>query len=96
MKFHPKPVLLSLPIALSFDHDDGAAKFAANINTILHGKVKVKYDIPGSLSSKVIAIFYLQRGDDFFALRNEFVEMIEREELENGTVIDVDLKELEN
>jgi hypothetical protein len=81
MKVKPKEVLVNLPIALLFSEHDEIAMFASNINQIIHGKVKVKYNELGLLGGKHVAIFYLQRNDEFQDLRQKFVEAIEQEEI---------------
>lgn len=81
MKIKPKEVLINVPVALLFDTEDEAAKFASGLNTIMHGKVKLKYDNLGSLGDKEVVIFYLQRNDEYHIIRDEFVNLIEQEEL---------------
>lgn len=81
MKVKPKEAFLNLPIVLSFDDEDGSPAFASNINTILHGKIKVKYDSLGILGEKYMSIFYLQRNDEYHDLRDSFIQLIEREEM---------------
>lgn len=82
MKIKPKEVLVNLPIVLQFTDYHELPEFASNINQLLHGKVKVKYEELGVLGSKYIGIFYLQRNDEFTELRKEFKTMIEQEEME--------------
>ena len=81
MKVKPKEVLLNLPIVLMFDQEYKVPEFAANINQLVHGKVKVKYEELGILGEQYVGLFYLQRNDEFMQLRQEFVEMIEREQI---------------
>ena len=77
MKIKPKEIFVNLPIVLADYHDIPA--FASNINSIIHGKVKVKYEELGMLGSTYVAIFYLYRNDEYKELRQEFVQMIEEE-----------------
>ncbi len=81
MRVKPKEVLLNLPIVLLFDDASKPAEFAANINTLIHGKVKVKIEELGTLGGQFVAIFYLQRNGEFADLREQFMQMIEHEEL---------------
>lgn len=81
MKVKPKEVFLNLPIVLMFEDDMKVAEFAANINTLIHGKVKIKCEELGLLGGQFVAIFYLQRNDEFAELRQQFMEMIEHEEI---------------
>lgn len=85
MKVKPKEILVNLPIALTFNEVDEIPQFAANINTIIHGKVKIKYEELGTLGGQQIGIFYINRNDEFTELRAEFKEMIEAEEM-NETI----------
>lgn len=83
MKVKPKEVLLNLPITIMFTDYHEIPAFAANINQVLHGKVRVKYEELGNLGGQYVGIFYLQRNDEFTELRNEFMTMIETAEVEN-------------
>lgn len=82
MNIKPKDIRVNLPVVLGFDTEDGAAEFASNINTIIHGKVKVKYEYIGPLAGQFMSILYLQRNLEYQELRNEFSLMIETEEME--------------
>ncbi len=81
MKVKPKEIMVNLPIVLMFDDEDDVLKFASNINTIINGKVKIKYELLGMLNKQHVSIFYLQRHDEFSELREQFVSMIENEEV---------------
>ena len=81
MKVKPKEVLLNLPIVLMFDDSDKVAEFASNINTLIHGKVKVKVEELGTLGGQFVGMFYLQRNGEFTELREQFMHMIEQEQL---------------
>ena len=80
MKVKPKEIMVNLPIALTFQTDDEVGQFAANINTLIHGKVRVKTDVVGNLGGQIVAIFYLQRNDEYSQIREEFCRLIENEE----------------
>lgn len=80
MKVKPKEIMVNLPIALTFQTDDEVGQFAANINTLIHGKVRVKTDVVGNLGGQIVAIFYLQRNDEYSQIREEFCRLIEIEE----------------
>ncbi len=81
MKVKPKEVLLNLPVALMFDSSEEIPQFAANINTILHGNVRVKYEELGTLGKQEVGLFYLQRNGEFSDLREQFKSLIEAQEL---------------
>lgn len=81
MKIKPKEVLINMPVVLMFDDTDKINEFAANVNTILHGKVKVKYEDLGILGGQHAGMFYLQRNGEYHELRASFVNMIEGEEV---------------
>lgn len=83
MKVKPKEILVNLPVVLLFTGDDSsdqAAQFASNVNTIIHGKVKIKVEELGLLGGQLAVIFYLQRNNEFTDLREQFMRMIETEE----------------
>ena len=80
MKVKPKEVMVNLPVVHLFDYEGEDAQLAANFNTFLHGKVRLKYELLGTLGSKLVSIFYLQRNNEFTELREQFMSMIEAEE----------------
>lgn len=81
MKVKPKEVLVNLPTVLMFQDSNEIPAMAAAINTILHGKVKVKCEELGNLNGQIAGMLYLQRNDEFQELRNQFMELIEAEEI---------------
>jgi hypothetical protein len=81
MKVKPKEVLLNLPVALLFDASDEIAAFAASINTILHGKVRLKAEELGILGGRHVGLFYLQRNNESQQIHDEFMRLIEEEEV---------------
>lgn len=83
MKVKPKEVMVNLPVALLFDESWEIISFAANINTILHGKVKLKVEELGSLGGRHVGLFYLDRNSEYHEIRDEFVRLIEQEEIVN-------------
>ncbi len=83
MKVKPKEVMVNLPVALLFDEPWEIISFAANINTILHGKVKLKVEELGSLGGRHVGIFYLDRNMEYHEIRDEFMRLIEQEEIVN-------------
>ena len=64
-----------------FDNEEEMSNFAANINTLIHGKVHLKYEELGKLNNQFVGIFYLQRNNEYSDLRQKFVSIIEQEEL---------------
>lgn len=81
MKVKPKKLLCNLPIYVLFDREDDISLFAANINTILHGKQKLKYEIPGTHAGQLIGLFYIDRTPEYQELRDFVLEyMADKEE----------------
>ena len=85
MHIKPKEIQVNLPIVLQFEDAQEIPQFAASINTIIHGKIKVKCEELGLLAGKYMGIFYLHRNDEYMELRTEFKTMIEQEEIERYT-----------
>lgn len=83
MKVKPKEVMVNLPVALLFDEPWEIISFAANINTILHGKIKLKVEELGVLGGRNVGIFYLERNGEYHEIRDEFTRLIEQEEVVN-------------
>jgi hypothetical protein len=82
MKVKPKEILVNLPVVLMFDDNQQIPAFASNINTIINGHVKIKYEELGCLGGQYVGIFYLDRYGEFKQLREEFKTAIEQEELD--------------
>lgn len=82
MKFKPKEVLVNLPVVLTFATEDEIVQMAAAFNTFVHGKVKMKYEVLGTLTGQYVALFYIQRNSESQQLHDEFVRMIEDEEMQ--------------
>ena len=82
MNIKPKEVFLDLPQVLTFRDYHEIPQMASHINTFIHGKVKVKYEELGNLAEQYVGIFYLQRNDEYQELRNEFMELINQEEMQ--------------
>jgi hypothetical protein len=80
MKVKPKEIMVDLPIVLPFTDYHDIPAFAATINTIIHGKVKIKCEELGILGRQYMGLFYFHRNDEYHELRKEFIEMIEQEE----------------
>lgn len=83
MKFKPKEVMVNLPTVLTFANEDEIVQMAAAFNTFVHGKVKMKYEVLGTLGGQFIGLFYIQRNSESQQLHDEFMEMINQEELQN-------------
>lgn len=81
MNIKPKDVRVTLPIVLTFEAADEIPAFAATVNTIIHGNVKVKCEELGKLDSKHIGLFYLQRNGESQTLRESWMNLIEAEEM---------------
>lgn len=81
MKVKPKEVLVNLPVAFLFDEPWEIASFAANINAILHGKVRLKAEDLGVLGGRYVGLFYLQRNGESQEIHDEFMRLIQEEEV---------------
>jgi len=81
MRVKPKEVLLTLPAVRLFTQENQEAEWAAVLNEFLHGKVRVKYECLGKLGGQYAVLFYLQRNNEFSELREEFMELILQEEM---------------
>lgn len=81
MKVKPKEVFVNLPVALLFNTEDEIPQLASGFNTFLHGKVRLKYETIGELNGQWVGLFYLQRNDESQQLRDEFVRLIEEEQI---------------
>lgn len=90
MKFKPKEVLVNLPVVLTFQAEDEVVQMAAAFNTFVHGKVKMKYEVLGTLGGQYVALFYIQRNSESQQLHDEFIEMINAEEQETFRTPDVE------
>jgi hypothetical protein len=89
MKFKPKEISVNLPVVLLFDDVEKIAEFASNINTILHGKIRLKYEELGVLGGQHVGLFYLNRNNESQTLHDEFMTMINLEEI-NTTIAEVE------
>lgn len=81
MKAKPKDIQVNLPAAHLFNNEEEMAVFASTINTIIHGKVKVKYEELGQLGGQYVGLFYLQRNKESQELRDDFMVLINQEEM---------------
>ncbi len=82
MKIKPKEIMVNLPAAHLFQSEDEMASFASAINTIIHGKVKIKYEILGTLGGQFVGLFYIQRNLESQEIHDEFRRLIEQEEMQ--------------
>lgn len=80
MKFKPKEIMVNLPTVLTFTAEDEIVMMAATFNTFVHGKVKMKYEVLGTLGGQYIGLFYIQRNNESQQLRDEFINLINEEE----------------
>lgn len=81
MKIKPKNIAVNLPAVHLFDGEAEMVVFASAINTIIHGKVRVKYEMLGLLGGQYVGLFYLQRNNESQEIHNKFVRLIEQEEI---------------
>lgn len=82
MSIKPKEILVNLPIVLLFNNDEKVVDFASSINMIMHGKLRIKCEVLGKLGEKSVGLLYLHRNDEYHELRRQFLDMIEKEEIE--------------
>lgn len=80
MKVKPKEIAVNLPAVHLFVTEDEIPALAAAINTIIHGKVKIKYEALGVLGGQFVGLFYVQRNNESQQLHDEFMELINEEE----------------
>lgn len=80
MKFKPKEIMVNLPAVHLFSSEDEIPALAAAINTIIHGKVKIKCETVGVLGGQHVGLFYIQRNSESQELREEFTRLINQEE----------------
>lgn len=80
MKFKPKEVMVNLPTVLSFQEEDEIVEMASAFNSFIHGKVKMKYEVLGTLGGQYVGLFYIQRNNESQQLRDEFMAAINAEE----------------
>lgn len=80
MKFKPKEIMVNLPTVLTFSSEDEVVEMASAFNTFVHGKVKMKYEVLGTLGGQYVGLFYIQRNNESQQLRDEFVDAINQEE----------------
>lgn len=81
MKFKPKEIMVNLPVVLTFQTEDEIVQMAAAFNTFVHGKVKMKYEVLGTLGGQMLGLFYMQRNNESQELRDEFMQMVQNEEM---------------
>lgn len=93
MKVKPKEIMVNLPAVHLFSTEDEIPALAAAINTIVHGKVKIKCEVVGVLAGQFVGLFYVQRNNESQEMRDEFVRMIEIEESGELTSRDVALED---
>lgn len=79
-KVKPKEILVDLPSIIPFDSIDETNQFVASINSIIHGKVKLKFQDLGKLNDKHMCIVYLQRNIEYQKLYDSFRQLIDSEE----------------
>ena len=80
MKSKPKDIQVNLPAVHLFSTEDEIPSLTTAINTIIHGKVKVKYEVLGVLGGRFVGLLYIQRNKESQEMHDEFVRMIEEEE----------------
>ena len=81
MRVKPKEIMVVLPAAHLFQSEEEMAQFASAINTIIHGKVKIKYEMLGQLGGQCVGLFYIQRNNESQLIHDEFRRLIEQEEM---------------
>ncbi len=76
MKLKPIEVQVNLPVYFEFETEDELAQMAANINSILAGRKRVKYEIVGDRGDKLVGLLYLERNRDYGELRDFVLQYI--------------------
>lgn len=76
MKIKPKDVQVNLPCHFEFKDEDECAQMAANINSVLHGRSRVKYDIMGTRGDMVVGLLYLERWGEYLEYREFLAEFV--------------------
>lgn len=84
MKVKSKEIMVNLPAVHLFSTEDEIPALAAAINTIVHGKVKIKCEVVGVLAGQFVGLFYVQRNNESQEMRDEFIRLIELEEEEQS------------
>lgn len=70
MKIKAKEVLINLPVYFEFEHEEELAQMASNINSVLAGRTRVKYEVMGDRGDKIIGLLYLERNREYGELRD--------------------------
>lgn len=81
LKIKPKTIEVNLPVVLLFDSENEIAALAAAINTIIFGKIKVKYETLGILGGQYVGLVYLKRNLESQQLHDQFMRLIEEQEI---------------
>ena len=70
MKLKPIEVQVNLPVYFEFETEDELAQMAANINSVLAGRTRVKYEVMGTRGDKIVGLLYLERNREYSELRD--------------------------
>ena len=81
LKVKPKEIMVNLPVVLLFKTEGDIPALAAAINTIIFGKVRIKYETLGLLGGQYVGLFYVQRNNESQEIHDEFMRLIEQEEM---------------
>lgn len=85
--------MVNLPAVHLFASPEEIPELAAAINTIIHGKVKIKCEDLGILGGQHVGLFYIQRNMESQQLHDEFIQMINNEEEQELTARDIALED---
>lgn len=94
MKVKPKEIMVNLPIVLLFEREEEIPLYANAINSIIYGKLRLKYEELGVLGDKHVGLFYIHRTPEYQELRDEFINLIDieqREAYETSKIIRVEI-----
>lgn len=89
----PKEILVDLPAVHIFSTEDEISALAAAANTFVHGKVKIKCETVGILGGQFVGLFYIQRNSESQEMRDKFIQLIEQEEMNELSAIDIALED---
>jgi len=86
----PKEIMVNLPAAHLFATEDEIPALAAAINTILSGKSKIKCEHLGLLNGQYVGLFYIKRDHESQEIHDEFIRLIEQEEMAGQAFLDAE------
>ena len=80
-KVNIESISVTMPMVRLFQSEDEVSSLAAAVNTIIVSKIKIKCETLGTLGGQFVGLFYLQRNHDSQQLHDQFMQLIESEEI---------------